>query len=83
MFTSNFCFQLISGGVHVYVFDSGINVNHPDFGGRASMEASFIDYEDEVDYAGHGKFMIYLLHLVQTLIIYNYIRNPCSWYNWR
>ncbi|KAF1796662.1 peptidase S8/S53 domain-containing protein [Mucor lusitanicus] len=42
------------GGVHVYVFDSGINVNHPDFGGRASMEASFIDYEDNVDYAGHG-----------------------------
>ncbi|KAK4509377.1 uncharacterized protein ATC70_007728 [Mucor velutinosus] len=42
------------GGVHVYVFDSGINADHPDFAGRASMEASFIDYEDNVDYAGHG-----------------------------
>ncbi|KAG2191323.1 hypothetical protein INT46_001815 [Mucor plumbeus] len=41
-------------GIHVYIFDSGINVNHPDFGGRASMEASFIDYEDAMDYAGHG-----------------------------
>lgn len=54
MFLSNF-FRLISDGIHVYVFDSGINVNHPDFGGRASMEASFIDYEDAMDYAGHGR----------------------------
>ncbi|RCH92207.1 subtilisin-like serine protease [Rhizopus stolonifer] len=41
-------------GVHVYIFDSGINADHPDFGGRANMEASFIDYEDDTDHAGHG-----------------------------
>lgn len=41
-------------GIHVYVFDSGIDVDHPDFGGRASMEANFIDYEDDADNAGHG-----------------------------
>lgn len=44
-----------SNGIHVYVFDSGINVDHPDFGGRAHMEVSFIDYEDDTDHAGHGK----------------------------
>jgi subtilisin family serine protease len=48
-------FFFISGGVHVYILDSGLNTNHPDFGGRAQMEASFIDYEDNIDYAGHGK----------------------------
>lgn len=47
---------MCSSGIHVYVFDSGINVDHPDFGGRADMEVSFIDYEDDVDNAGHGKF---------------------------
>lgn len=48
-------FFLYSEGIHVYIFDSGINENHPDFGGRAKMEISFIDYEDDTDYAGHGK----------------------------
>jgi subtilisin family serine protease len=51
-----FCIHnnIFRSGIHVYVFDSGININHPDFGGRADMEASFIDYEDEIDNAGHG-----------------------------
>lgn len=61
------CFSVInifftySRGIHVYVFDSGINTKHPDFGGRAYMEASFIDYEDDVDHAGHGKIIICLI----------------------
>ncbi|KAI7889523.1 peptidase S8/S53 domain-containing protein [Mucor mucedo] len=46
--------DLAGNGIHVYVFDTGIDVNHPDFGGRASMEVSFIDYEDDIDHAGHG-----------------------------
>ncbi|KAI8375451.1 peptidase S8/S53 domain-containing protein [Blakeslea trispora] len=41
-------------GIHVYVFDSGIDANHPDFGGRAIMEANFVDKEENVDLAGHG-----------------------------
>lgn len=52
------CYFYHSNGIHVYVFDSGINVDHPDFGGRAHMEASFIDYEDDTDHAGHGKYLL-------------------------
>ena len=51
---SSFNFFYISHGIHVYIFDSGINAEHPDFGGRAHREASFIDYEDDADHAGHG-----------------------------
>ncbi|KAI9027487.1 peptidase S8/S53 domain-containing protein [Phycomyces nitens] len=40
--------------VHVYVFDTGINVNHPEFTGRATMDANFIEGEDPIDLAGHG-----------------------------
>ncbi|KAI8359872.1 peptidase S8/S53 domain-containing protein [Choanephora cucurbitarum] len=40
--------------IHVYVFDSGIDANHPDFGNRAIMEANFVDKEESVDLAGHG-----------------------------
>lgn len=55
----------------MYVFDSGINVDHPDFGGRASMEASFIDYEDNVDYAGHGKWWCtWYIRFVSYAIMY-------------
>lgn len=44
-----------STGIHVYILDSGIYTEHPDFAGRARMEANYIDYEDDGDYAGHGK----------------------------
>ncbi|KAI7902416.1 peptidase S8/S53 domain-containing protein [Cokeromyces recurvatus] len=40
--------------IHVYIFDSGIEPTHPDFGGRAIMEANFIEYEGDTDLAGHG-----------------------------
>ncbi|OAD78805.1 hypothetical protein PHYBLDRAFT_107230, partial [Phycomyces blakesleeanus NRRL 1555(-)] len=40
--------------VHVYVFDTGINVNHTEFSGRATMDANFIEGEDSIDLAGHG-----------------------------
>lgn len=41
-------------GIHVYILDSGINESHPDFEGRALMEANFISYEDSGDFSGHG-----------------------------
>ncbi|KAI8886512.1 subtilisin-like protein [Backusella circina FSU 941] len=41
-------------GIDVYIFDTGINAEHPDFGGRAVRSENFIDYEDNIDYAGHG-----------------------------
>jgi subtilisin family serine protease len=41
-------------GIDVYIFDTGINAEHPDFGGRAVRSENFVDYEDNDDYAGHG-----------------------------
>ncbi|KAI0415763.1 peptidase S8/S53 domain-containing protein [Xylaria grammica] len=43
-------------GTCVYVIDTGINVDHPDFGGRASWAANFADDED-IDGAGHGTYV--------------------------
>ncbi|KAF2970551.1 hypothetical protein GQX73_g3037 [Xylaria multiplex] len=43
-------------GTCVYVIDTGINVDHPDFGGRASWAANFADNEN-IDGAGHGTFV--------------------------
>lgn len=53
----------------MYVFDSGIDVDHPDFGGRASMEANFIDYEDDADNAGHGNYIVDVFVFVKLKII--------------
>ncbi|KAI8097513.1 peptidase S8/S53 domain-containing protein [Halteromyces radiatus] len=41
-------------GVHVYVLDSGINVDHSDFGGRATSEINFVSNEPDDDMGGHG-----------------------------
>ncbi|KAI8344219.1 peptidase S8/S53 domain-containing protein [Chlamydoabsidia padenii] len=41
-------------GVDVYVLDSGINIEHMDFEGRASTEASFVSDEADDDFGGHG-----------------------------
>jgi subtilisin family serine protease len=38
----------------VYIFDTGIVPNHPDFADRAAIAANFIEYEDAADLAGHG-----------------------------
>lgn len=50
-----FFFLVYSHGVDVYVLDSGVNVDHSDFGGRASHEISFVSEEPEDDLGGHGK----------------------------
>ncbi|RYP64566.1 hypothetical protein DL770_009175 [Monosporascus sp. CRB-9-2] len=41
-------------GTYTYVIDSGIYTAHPDFEGRASFGATFVDGEDESDRNGHG-----------------------------
>ncbi|CAO3613090.1 unnamed protein product [Cunninghamella blakesleeana] len=41
-------------GIHAYVLDSGVNVEHKDFGGRAIKEANFISNEEDDDLGGHG-----------------------------
>lgn len=42
-------------GIDVYVLDSGINIGHSDFGGRAFTEINFVSNESEGDLGGHGK----------------------------
>ncbi|KAI8991471.1 peptidase S8/S53 domain-containing protein [Mycotypha africana] len=46
--------EAAGAGIHVYVVDSGINIDHPDIKGRAFIEANYVDYEGDGDYAGHG-----------------------------
>ncbi|KAK9762658.1 hypothetical protein K7432_011409 [Basidiobolus ranarum] len=41
-------------GVDVYIIDTGINVRHSDFGGRATLPVSFISGEATDDLNGHG-----------------------------
>ena len=44
-------------GVNIYIVDSGININHRDFGGRARCGATFCDLlgcDDCFDRNGHG-----------------------------
>ncbi|KAI8368990.1 peptidase S8/S53 domain-containing protein [Blakeslea trispora] len=40
--------------VHVYVLDTGVDIKHQDFEGRAIYEANFVDNEDDIDLNGHG-----------------------------
>ncbi|KAG6355809.1 hypothetical protein INS49_003775 [Diaporthe citri] len=41
-------------GHYAYVLDSGINVDHVDFGGRASLGYNALNSQDHVDDTGHG-----------------------------
>ncbi|SCE70643.1 Peptidase inhibitor I9 [Micromonospora haikouensis] len=43
-----------SSGVTAYIIDSGININHQDFGGRASSGFDAVDGGDAADCNGHG-----------------------------
>lgn len=43
-----------ANGVCVYVIDTGINISHSDFGGRARFGFSTVDSESENDENGHG-----------------------------
>lgn len=41
-------------GHYAYVLDSGINVDHVDFGGRASLGYNALNSQEHVDDTGHG-----------------------------
>ncbi|KAI7877500.1 subtilisin-like protein [Lichtheimia hyalospora FSU 10163] len=41
-------------GVDVFVLDSGVRIEHPDFEGRAFSSSNFVHEEEDTDYAGHG-----------------------------
>jgi len=41
-------------GVTVYVIDTGVNVNHVDFGGRASWGSTIPENDQDMDGNGHG-----------------------------
>lgn len=41
-------------GVVAYIIDTGININHEDFGGRASWGATIPDNDKDIDGHGHG-----------------------------
>ncbi|KAI9592651.1 peptidase S8/S53 domain-containing protein [Syncephalis fuscata] len=40
--------------VHVYIIDSGIAVDHPEFEGRATFDVNFVNDEPAQDLDGHG-----------------------------
>ncbi len=49
-------------GVHVYLVDSGIQANNPDFGGRVASIADFVnDGQNGNDCNGHGTFVAGIL----------------------
>jgi len=49
-----FYYQSAGVGVDAYILDTGINVNHQEFGGRAKMAANFVSGESSDDLHGHG-----------------------------
>lgn len=48
-------FPIFAGkNVEVYVIDTGIDINHPEFEGRARFGANFVENESDKDENGHG-----------------------------
>lgn len=53
--TTDYIYDASAGeGHYAYVLDSGINVDHVDFGGRASLGYNALNSQDHVDDTGHG-----------------------------
>nr|AGE96025.1 subtilisin-like serine protease precursor [Encephalitozoon cuniculi] len=51
----NYCYPINSGkGVDVYVLDTGVEIEHPEFGGRARWGANFVPKSPDRDEHGHG-----------------------------
>jgi len=49
-----FSTSFTGAGVNIYIIDTGININHVDFGGRAQYGADFINESSQGDMNGHG-----------------------------
>ncbi|OLY80651.1 Sexual differentiation process putative subtilase-type proteinase isp6 [Smittium mucronatum] len=61
---NGFSFKNGGDGVVIYVIDTGVNVNHSEFGGRVSFgpnvafnQMTGVLSEDDYDYNGHGTFV--------------------------
>ncbi|KAG2178636.1 hypothetical protein INT44_001789 [Umbelopsis vinacea] len=53
--TNDYSYESAAGdGVQVFIMDTGINVEHDDFNGRATLDANFVNEESEEDLGGHG-----------------------------
>jgi subtilisin family serine protease len=53
--SGNYSYAYTGVGVTVYVIDTGIDLDHPEFGGRAGSGYDFIDGDNDAsDCAGHG-----------------------------
>lgn len=51
---STYTYDGTGEGTCAYVLDTGIDVDHPEFGGRASLAANFADGSGDGDVQGHG-----------------------------
>ncbi len=52
---NSYTYQSDGAGVHAYVIDTGINITHTDFGGRATVGVDEVgDGQNGIDCAGHG-----------------------------
>lgn len=52
---SAYNYSTTASNVHAYVIDTGVNLTHSDFGGRATSGYDFVDNDtDATDCAGHG-----------------------------
>ncbi|KAB2348384.1 S8 family peptidase [Actinomadura rudentiformis] len=52
--SGSFRYNTVARGVHAYVIDTGIDVKHPGFEGRASIVWKAAQYADGTDCNGHG-----------------------------
>ena len=53
-YTTTYDYDSSAGsGTCAYILDTGIDITNPDFGGRASFAANYVDNED-TDGNGHG-----------------------------
>ena len=51
--SASYTYNATGGGVHAYVIDTGIDVTHPDFQGRATFDFNAVDRRN-TDCDGHG-----------------------------
>ncbi|TVT27150.1 S8 family peptidase [Amycolatopsis rhizosphaerae] len=52
---SSYTYSTTASNVHAYIIDTGINLTHSDFGGRAKSGYDFVDNDsDATDCNGHG-----------------------------
>lgn len=51
--STTYTYNVTGSGVQAYIIDSGIDINHPDFGGRAQAGVDYVN-DGNLDCNGHG-----------------------------